>query len=223
MHVGGSQVVKVVVPGRPLRRDAERNRERILRAARELFVEQGLTVGVDEIARRAGVGMGTLYRRFPNKDALVEETLVTAVARVRELAAGALEAQPPGRALREFLVTGLSDDACRWAFVSRRLWTGRTRAAVFDEVVPLIGEMFADAQRVGLLRADVVLADLIVLLRALRVILELTDASAEGTWRRYVDLMLDALRPSDHNSRLDDPPVSLAQLAGAPLTTVERG
>lgn len=210
-------------PGRPLRRDAERNRERILRAARDLFVEQGLSVGVDEIARRAGVGMGTLYRRFPNKDALVEETLVTAVARVRELAVAALESQPTGQALREFLVTGLRDDACRWAFVSRRLWTGRTRAAVFDDVVPLIATMFDDAQHVGLVRADVVLADLIVLLRALRVILELTDAPAGGTWRRYVDLMLDALRPSEHNSRLDDPPISIAVLAGTAVTVAELG
>jgi AcrR family transcriptional regulator len=206
-----------------LRRDAERNRERILRAARDLFVEQGLSVGVDEIARRAGVGMGTLYRRFPNKDALVEETLVTAVARVRELAVAALESQPTGQALREFLVTGLRDDACRWAFVSRRLWTGRTRAAVFDDVVPLIATMFDDAQHVGLVRADVVLADLIVLLRALRVILELTDAPAGGTWRRYVDLMLDALRPSEHNSRLDDPPISIAVLAGTAVTVAELG
>jgi len=213
----------VAGPGRPLRRDAERNRERILRAARDLFVEQGLSVGVDEIARRAGVGMGTLYRRFPNKDALVEETLVTAVARVRELAVAALESQPTGQALREFLVTGLRDDACRWAFVSRRLWTGRTRAAVFDDVVPLIATMFDDAQHVGLVRADVVLADLIVLLRALRVILELTDAPAGGTWRRYVDLMLDALRPSEHNSRLDDPPISIAVLAGTAVTVAELG
>jgi AcrR family transcriptional regulator len=206
-----------------LRRDAERNRERILSAARELFVEQGLAVGVDEIARRAGVGMGTLYRRFPNKDALVEETLSTAVAGVRELALAALESEPPGRALREFLVTGLADDACRWAFVSRRLWTGRTRASVFDEVVPLIGVMFNDAQRAGLVRDDVVLADLIVLLRALRVVLELTQAPLGGTWRRYVDLMLDSLRPSEHNSRLVDPPVSLVQLAGQPLTSAELG
>jgi AcrR family transcriptional regulator len=196
-----------------LRRDAERNRERILRAARELFVEQGLGVGVDEIARRAGVGMGTLYRRFPNKDALVEETLATAVCRVRELAEAALAAEPPGQALRVFLRAALTDDASRWAFVSRRLWTGRTRAAVYDDVVPLIGLMFTAAQEVGLVRADAVLADLIVLLRSLRVVLELTTVPAGPVPRRYVDLMLDALRPSDGNSLLEDPPVSLRELA----------
>lgn len=219
MHAGGSQAEAVAAqPGRSLRRDAERNRERILHAARELFVEQGLGVGVDEIARRAGVGMGTLYRRFPNKDALVEETLAKAVGRVRELAETALAAEPPGRALRAFLTTALTDEASHWAFVSRRLWTGPTRTAVFEQVVPLIGLMFDDAQEHGLVRWDAVLADLIVLLRSLRVVLELTAAPAGPMPRRYVDLMLDALRPSVDNTPLDDPPVSLRQLAlpGAP-------
>ncbi|WP_238431013.1 TetR/AcrR family transcriptional regulator [Frankia nepalensis] len=210
MSPGGSQAIKQAVKvdagatGRPLRRDAERNRERILAAARELFTEQGLGVGVDEIARRAGVGMGTLYRRFPNKDALVEETLLTAVGQVRELAAAAIAAEPRGQALREFLMVSMTDDTCRWAFVSHRLWTGRTRAAVAGEVVPLISTMFADAQATGAVRGDAVLADLIVLLRALRVVMELSEPST-GTWRRYVGLMLDALRPSEHNSPLDEP------------------
>ncbi|MBL7489910.1 TetR/AcrR family transcriptional regulator [Frankia sp. AgB1.9] len=218
MSSGVPQVVGVAasVP-RPLRRDAERNRERILCAARELFVEHGLAVGVDEIARRAGVGMGTLYRRFPNKDALVEETLAAAVGRVRELAVIARETAPPGRALREFLMTSISEDACRWAFVSRRLWTGRTSALVFDEVVPLLGLMFTDAQEAGLIRADAVLADLIVLLRAVRVVLELTEAPVGQTWRRYIDLLLDSLRPSEHNTSLDGPPMTLRALASSAI------
>src|SRR6266566_2146364 len=58
--------------GRPLRRDAERNRQRILRAAAEVFTERGLQATLDDVARRAGVGVGTVYRRFPDKEALVE-------------------------------------------------------------------------------------------------------------------------------------------------------
>jgi AcrR family transcriptional regulator len=222
MYAVGSQTIQPAgaQPSRPLRRDAERNRERILRAARELFVEQGLGVGVDEIARRAGVGMGTLYRRFPNKDALVEETLAMAVCRVRELAEAALAAEPPGQALRVFLLATLTDDASRWAFVSRRLWTGRTRAAVYDEVVPLIGLMFTAAQEAGVIRADAVLADLIVLLRSLRVVLELTTVPAGPVPRRYVGLMLDALRPGDGSSLLEDPPVSLRELAAPGATEI---
>jgi AcrR family transcriptional regulator len=218
MYAGGSQTVEEVghEPVRPLRRDAERNRERILTAARELFVEQGLGVGVDEIARRAGVGMGTLYRRFPNKDALVEETLAMAVGRVRELAEAALATEPTGQALRPFLLAALTDEACRWAFVSRRLWTGRTRTVVFDEVVPLIGLMFTAGQEAGLVRDDAALSDLIVLLRSLRVILELTAGALGPVPRRYIDLMLDALRPSPGNNALVDPPVSLGDLAGLP-------
>jgi AcrR family transcriptional regulator len=211
--------VEVAIP-RPLRRDAERNRERILTAARDLFVEHGLGVGVDEIARRAGVGMGTLYRRFPNKDALVEETLAAAVGRVRELAVAARETAPPGYALREFMMSSISDDACRWALVSRRMWTGRTLALVFDEVVPLLGTMFADAQQAGFVRKDAVLADLIVLVRAMRVVLELTGAPDGPTWRRYIDLLLDSLRPSEYNTPLDGPSMTLLQLAD---TAIKQG
>ena len=70
----------------PLRRDAQRNRERIIAATREAFGERGLDVGVDEIARRAGVGMGTLYRHFPTKDALIDAVVE---ARFDELVASA--------------------------------------------------------------------------------------------------------------------------------------
>src|SRR6185369_11490937 len=223
MSAGGSQTVGAAEPApRPLRRDAERNRERILTAARELFVEHGLGVGVGEIARRAGVGMGTLYRRFPNKEALVDETLAAAVGRVRELAQSARHTAPPGLALREFLRGAVSDDASRWAFASRQLWTGRTHALVFDEVVPLLALMFSEAQAAGLVRADAVVADLIVLVRAMRGVLELTEAAPDGTWRRYVDLLLDSLRPSEHNTTLDGPPLPLRKLAGPTVETPAR-
>src|ERR1700754_4117839 len=74
----------------PLRRDAQRNRERILDATRAAFQEGGLEVGVDEIARRAGVGMGTLYRHFPTKDALIDAIVDAGFARLTEAAERAL-------------------------------------------------------------------------------------------------------------------------------------
>ena len=67
----------------PLRADAERNRQRLLEAARELFAERGLDVTLDEIARHAGVGTGTAYRRFPNKDALIEALMVERFGELR--------------------------------------------------------------------------------------------------------------------------------------------
>src|SRR3954466_3762551 len=78
-----------------LRADAERNRRRILDAAAELFAEKGLAVGLDEIARRAGVGVGTAYRRFASKDELVEALFEERIAQVAQLAEDALEADDP--------------------------------------------------------------------------------------------------------------------------------
>ena len=98
----GPQTVGVPAP-RPLRRDAERNRERILTAARELFVEHGLSVGVDEIARRAGVGMGTLYRRFPKRSDLVAGVFRREVDACAAEAASLAAQYPPGDALARWL------------------------------------------------------------------------------------------------------------------------
>jgi 23S rRNA (pseudouridine1915-N3)-methyltransferase len=82
--------------GKPLRRDAQRNRERILAAAREVFAERGVAATLDDVAARAGVGVGTVYRRFRNKDVLLDELFE---ARIDELAAFAGEAQRRGRDL----------------------------------------------------------------------------------------------------------------------------
>src|SRR5438067_12790924 len=88
---------------KPLRADAERNRRRILEAAAELFATKGLSVGLDEIARHAGVGVGTAYRRFPHKTQLIEELLDERVARMVELGEHALAASDPWEGLASYL------------------------------------------------------------------------------------------------------------------------
>src|SRR5260370_41339064 len=90
-------------PPRPLRRDAERNRQRILLAARAAFAERGLEVTLDEIAQRAGVGVGTVYRRYANKDALTDALYEDILAELAA-AAGAQPAQKaPWKGLAGFL------------------------------------------------------------------------------------------------------------------------
>jgi len=206
-----------VVPkqSRPLRRDAERNRERILAAARELFVEQGLDVGVEEIARRAGVGMGTLYRRFPNKDALIEAILRTVIDHLRSMAEEVLASEPPATALRTFFMRSITAEVCQWAFLSNRLWSGRTNDLLFTDVVPLVDQMFIRAQQVGALRSDVVLSDLLVLIRSMRVVLDVTADHAPGAWRRHLDILLDGFRPRPDAAELDLPPVPFHVLAAS--------
>ncbi len=82
-------------PVRPLRRDAERNRQRMLQAASEVFTERGLDVSLDEVARHAGVGVGTVYRRFRTKEDLVEALFVDRIEEVAALAEDAAEAPDP--------------------------------------------------------------------------------------------------------------------------------
>src|SRR3954454_17041113 len=86
-----------------LRADAERNRRRILDAAAELFAEKGLSVGLDEIARHAGVGVGTAYRRFATKDELIDALFEDRIGEIGALAESALESDDPWDGLVGFL------------------------------------------------------------------------------------------------------------------------
>src|SRR3954466_14337618 len=100
----------------PLRADAQRNLERILEAARAAFAERGLDVGVEEIARRAGVGKATFFRRFPSKDALVLAVLEGFVEQVEAAADRAVAAEDPMEGLRVFLMENMSLQAHNTAF-----------------------------------------------------------------------------------------------------------
>src|SRR5918912_696083 len=88
---------------RPLRADAERNRARILAAAAEVFAERGLDVSLDDVAAHAGVGVGTVYRRFPDKDALIDALFEDKIAGVAEVAGRALELKDPWDAFETFV------------------------------------------------------------------------------------------------------------------------
>lgn len=91
------------MPARPLRADAQRNRDRLLTVAAEAFTERGVDASLEEIARRAGVGVGTLYRRFPSRDALIEAVYRREVERLCASATELLETLPPDAALAEWM------------------------------------------------------------------------------------------------------------------------
>ena len=88
-----------VAAQRPLRRDAERNRIRILASAKVLFAEHGVDVSLDDIARHAGVGVGTVYRRFPDREALIDELFEDKISEIEELAAASLAIDDPWEGL----------------------------------------------------------------------------------------------------------------------------
>ncbi|MCK9893190.1 TetR/AcrR family transcriptional regulator [Frankia sp. AgB32] len=214
MSASASGAAAIGPPARPLRRDAELNRARILAAARELFVERGVDVGVEEIARQAGVGMGTLYRRFPNKDALVEAVLHPIAAGIRELAAQIAADEPPEHALRCFLTRILLADPSHRLFLSPRTWHGPAARTLGAEVVPLIAAMLEAAKQTGTVREDVVVADVLVMVWSVRTVTELTGRIAPESWRRSLEIMLAGFRPDDRNPRLPAPSAAFATLGG---------
>ena len=115
-------------PVRPLRADAARNRARVLDAARTAFAEAGLDVGVEEIARRAGVGKGTLYRRFPTKEALVRAIFDDILEEIERLAAEAETEPTPATAFAHYLAAPARMQASNQGFydvVAQRLGAAR--------------------------------------------------------------------------------------------------
>src|SRR4051794_23656707 len=182
---------------RPLRKDAERNRQRILAAAGELFAEVGLGATLDAVAERAGVGVGTVYRRFPDKesliDALFEERIDAVVAIARDCAA----MEDSWAALVCFLdraVTlhssdrGLKEIVFSTAHGQQRVATARGR------IKPLVGALVARAKADGALRADFDVTDTPVIQLMLTSVIEYAGEFAPDVWRRYLAVLLDGLR-----------------------------
>ena len=153
---------------RPLRRDAELNLERILDAARDLFAEVGYEASMEQIAARAGVGVGTLYRRFPNKEDLLGAVTTAATDRVRQLADDVLAEEPPGEALFVFLRRCVLLPPSWRAISARAPWPGGTPASELTRVSSPIERMLENAQQSGTVRADVTYTDLSVALMSVR-------------------------------------------------------
>jgi AcrR family transcriptional regulator len=150
--------------GPPLRADARRNRDLILAAADEAFADEGLGVPVDEIARRAGVGAGTLYRHFPTKEALFEAVLVAHMDRLACYGRGLASSDRPDEALFEF-VRGLASEATsKRSLVEALSGAGYDIKATSLEAKTDLEEAFQNllsrAQSAGLVRPDVQVADL---------------------------------------------------------------
>jgi len=185
-------------PARPLRRDAERNRLRILKAASEVFNERGLEVSLDEVARHAGVGVGTVYRRFRTKDDLIEALFMDRIEAVATLAEQAAEAADPWTGLVRFMVRAagmLADDRglrqmMMYASYGRdKVWYARQRNA------PLVTALVKRAQAAGQLRADLQPTDIPFIIFLLTDAAQFARQASPQIWRRYLTLVLDGLRP----------------------------
>jgi AcrR family transcriptional regulator len=180
---------------RPLRADARRNRERILTAARHACAEHGASVQIDDVARSAGVGVGTVYRHFPTKEALIEALVAEKYRVAVDNARAASEIDDPWDAFADMLRRN-AEMMARDATLRDAL----TRLSGAD--VPLApegradleeigGRIIARAQEAGVLRDDVTLDDIGLLMSGLCA----SRGRPGDAWRRHFELVLDGLGP----------------------------
>jgi AcrR family transcriptional regulator len=200
----------MAAPGRPLRADAARNRTLILDAARAAFADGGLDVGVEEIARRAGVGKGTLYRRFPTKEALVRAIFDEILAEFARMADQAGERADAWDAFAGFLAAAARMQASNQGFydvVAQRLGGSALTEEQRRRFLDVAAGPLERAQADGCVRADLVAEDIQLMLRMLGAT---TRPAPDGRpmddhWPRYLGLLLDAVRPDSATPLPADP------------------
>jgi AcrR family transcriptional regulator len=181
---------------RPLRADAARNRARVLEVAYDTFASEGLSVPIDEIARRAGVGAGTVYRHFPTKEdlfrAVVEDRIRGIIGEGRSL----LTAGDPADALFEFLRSmvlkwGATDRGLSEALAGVGIDVEKAMPEAEGEFYSMLGDLLFAAQKAGVVRRDVSAPDVKAVMVGLQAMQTYDDEAA----KRLTDVVLDGLRP----------------------------
>jgi AcrR family transcriptional regulator len=201
------------VADRPLRADAARNVERILRAARDVYRELGADAPVEAIARRAGVGERTLYRRFPAKADLVRAALDQSVAEeITPAIEDARRSDDPLRGLAQLIEAAISLGARDHNLLTAAHRAGSLTPDISNSLYEALDELARRGQQTGQVRADLVADDLPRLIAMLHSVLFTMDTTSDG-WQRYVALVLDAIS-NDQRQPLPPP----ATLRYAPET-----
>ncbi len=179
------------------RRDAQRNRAKLIEAGRAALAELGPDAPLEEIARRAGVGIGTLYRHFPTREALVDAIFAEHIGGVRAAAEEAAAADDAWDGLVRFLEYVLELQARNLSLRSVLLRYGDERT--LDEhrarMHPLLARIVARAKEQGSLREDYTVGDLSLALWSFVPLFEATAAAAPNAWRRHLRILLDGMRP----------------------------
>jgi AcrR family transcriptional regulator len=201
---------------RPLRRDAELNLERILVAAQDVFAESGYDAPMERIAQRAGVGVGTLYRRFPNKESLVVAIMDMAAQRSLELVHQVLETASPAEGIFEVMRRCVGLPSSLRALVSRSPDLAEAHLAMVESLAPPITRLLINAKEAGSIRADVTFSDIAIVLLSVRAVEDRYEVggTAEKVGRqqgeRHLQLLFDGLRAT--GSVLPHRALSRAQL-----------
>jgi AcrR family transcriptional regulator len=185
-------------PDRVLRADARRNRARVLDVAAEVFATEGLTVPIDEIARRAGVGIGTVYRHFPTKEALFEAIVLDRVHRLAESARAARSEPDPATAFFAFFTCVIEAGTVNKALFEALATGGEVDTTALrdasGELLTSLGDLLTSAQRAGAVRADIGVDDLKALLAGALAM----ERAGSGPAGRLAAIVCDGLRPIAH-------------------------
>lgn len=191
-------------PEKTLRADAKRNRELILQAARKIFSEKGFSVQISEIARMAGIGIGTIYRHFPTKEALFDAVSISYKQKLTKEAKSLINHTDPGKAFFDFL-SGIMEDgftnrAARDAF---RIGTFRARTEISGALLDLqsaCADLLTRAQQAKAVREDINIMDLFALMSGLLMIVdELEDVSDTSRFHHLLSIVFDGLRYKTHD------------------------
>lgn len=178
----------------PRRADAVRNRERVIKAAEEIFTEHGIEAGIPEIAERAGVGKGTVYRNFETKDDLISAVLIDRSDRFNEALLVALEKEDAWKAFRQVLRDAVVGKMRNGNF--GLTWQGESAAllAAREKTLELMDQLMKGAKRQGQMRKDARASDLSVLFGGVCRVLMERGVDDPKVWRRHVDQVVDAFR-----------------------------
>jgi AcrR family transcriptional regulator len=184
---------------RPLRADARRNRARVLAAADAVFASQGTSASTEEVARVAGVGVGTVFRHFPTKEALLEAVLVERLTGLVERARALAGADDPGAAFFGFLTHVVVESSAKLAYADAVAAAGvdvhQVAAPAGQALLEALGVLLGRAQQAGAVRGDVEAPEVYALL------VGVSRAAEQSGWDarvrdRSLAIVFDGLRPS---------------------------
>jgi AcrR family transcriptional regulator len=198
-------------PAKPLRKDAARNRAHILEAARDLFAQRGLSASLNDIARHAGVGVGTVYRHFPDKDQLVEGLFEQRIEELVTRMEQALADPDPWHALTSFIRESTEmqadDRGIKDLLTGGHVGLARI-SRVRDRLMPMGEELVRRAHASGQLRADIETSDLSLIQAIMGPLIDASAGVEPELYRRYLDIMLRGIsaRPDEQ------PPLPVAAL-----------
>jgi AcrR family transcriptional regulator len=183
---------------RALRADAQRNLGRILEAAREVFAREGIDASIADVAARAGVGTATIFRRFPVKEDLLAAVVEQRLEEIAAVARRATAGRDAAKGLRQLMTWGIEsylDDRCYCESIGTAVFQRPRLRELKAEIAAATEDLLRRAKETGAVRRDVTADDVSMLFFAVAQAAQVLEPARRGAWRKYLDIVLDGLRP----------------------------